>query len=91
MGGRWLLFDNEEGPCQFENVVLDAAYEEVVNRLDRCLDEWLDRLEDRFLSTTDVVREYGLVEEWYLRGCASSVSPTTDGAATPTALDATVA
>jgi arylsulfatase A-like enzyme len=64
-GTGWVLYDDEEGPWQLRNRILDAR--DVRERLDGLLDEWLDALDDPFLDGPDQLARHGRLEEWHER------------------------
>ena len=63
-GNSWLLFDNDNDPFQFNNVVLDATYQDVREDLDKMVDEWLDELDDPFVSLEEHIRDLSIADEW---------------------------
>jgi arylsulfatase A-like enzyme len=59
-GGRAILWDTQEDPHQFRNVILDPEYADVVERLDATVEKWLDRTGDPFLSGEALIEHLGL-------------------------------
>jgi arylsulfatase A-like enzyme len=54
--GPWLLYDNKADPYQMRNLVGSSALRADQARLERSLDAWLERLDDRFLAPEDYLR-----------------------------------
>jgi arylsulfatase A-like enzyme len=61
---EWLLFDNDADPFQSTNLVLDREYDADRARLSSLLDEWLERLDDPFLTVEGHVHDLDMVETW---------------------------
>jgi len=48
LDGPWLLYDNEEDPCQLDNLIRKDAYRELLVVLDAELQDWLTKTGDDF-------------------------------------------
>lgn len=69
---RWLqggevLFDNREDPYQLHNLALDPEHKSLADRLEQELQDWLERLDDRFLPGEEHICQLGQWEEWQIR------------------------
>ncbi len=58
--GPWLLFDNEEDPCQMSNLCGQPACARVQRRLERALGQRLKETNDAFLPSESLIKEYGI-------------------------------
>jgi arylsulfatase A-like enzyme len=65
--GGALLFDNRDDPYQLCNLTLRPGSEGLARNLEAELQSWLDRLNDRFMTGDDHIRESGLWEKWLVR------------------------
>lgn len=65
-GGR-LLYDNLNDPYQLRNLVHEPGNETLIEKLEQALQEWLERLDDDFMSGEEHIRQLGRWEEWQIR------------------------
>lgn len=63
----WLLFDNEQDPCQMENRIGSAAHQAVEAELREMLSGWLTRTQAPFLPGLEMIDYLGLTEAWQAR------------------------
>ncbi len=64
---EWVLYDNQEDPYQLRNLIYDPEYYSLRRRLEEELQQWLDRLGDRFLSAEEHLRELGQYQKYVER------------------------
>jgi arylsulfatase A-like enzyme len=58
--GPWLLYDNERDPYQKENLISRPEMNEIQAHLERALNDWLERLGDKFLHSQEYLKRDGL-------------------------------
>ena len=59
LDGPWLLYDNDTDPYQLSNLVNHPDYDEVQGKLERQLQQKLDRLGDEFRPGIEYIRQWG--------------------------------
>ena len=57
--GPWLLHDNQEDPCQMNNLIDDPEYADLKEELEAELQSQLKRTGDAFLSKAEALAEWG--------------------------------
>ncbi len=57
--GPWLLYDNDADPCQQDNLVGRAGYDELLHEMDSWLQRRLEAAGDAFLPSTHYIRHWG--------------------------------
>jgi arylsulfatase A-like enzyme len=57
--GPWLLYDNENDPCQQKNLCNQPAYASLQEKLDDILNQKLKTTNDEFLSGWDYIKKWG--------------------------------
>jgi arylsulfatase A-like enzyme len=64
LAGPWVLYDNWEDPYQLHNLVDAPGARELLEELEREMEAWMARLDDRLEPAEAVLHRYGLTEAW---------------------------